>query len=53
MAVSRTISPKRTSQSPTSFYQGKQQGGVHGKPEKVGEKLSSGPMREKMRRDGL
>lgn len=53
MAVSRTITPKAPSQSPTAFYQGKQQGGAHGKPEKVGEKLKGGPMREKMRKQGL
>jgi hypothetical protein len=53
MAVSRTNTPKAPSQSPTSFYQSKQQGGAHGKPEKVGEKLKSGPMREKMSKKGL
>ena len=53
MAVSRTIVPKAPSQNPTAFYQGKQQGGAQGKPEKVGEKLTGGPMREVMRRKGL
>lgn len=53
MAVSRTITPKAPSQNPTAFYKGQQQGGAHGKPEKVGEKLQGGPMREKMRRNGL
>lgn len=53
MAVSRTITPKAPSQNPTSFYKGQQQGGSQGKPEKVGEKLTGGPMREKMRRNGL
>jgi len=53
MAISRTITPKAPSQRPTDFYQLKQQGGAHGKPESVPEKLKGGPMREKMRRDGL
>jgi len=53
MAVSRTINPKRPSQNPVAFYESKQQGGAHGKPSNVGEKLQGGPMREKMRRDGL
>lgn len=53
MAVSRTIAPKAPSQKPTAFYQGKQQGGAQGKPEKVGERLKGGPMREKMRKSGL
>lgn len=53
MAVSRTITPKRPSQNPTSFYKGEQQGGAHGKPSNVPEKIQGGPMREKMRRDGL
>lgn len=53
MAVSRTITPKAPSQNPTAFYQGKQQGGAHGKPEKVGEKLKGGPTREKMSKKGL
>ena len=53
MAVSRTNHPKAPSQSPTSFYQSKQQGGAHGKPEKVAEKQKGGPMREKMSKKGL
>ena len=53
MAVSRTITPKAPSQRPTDFYKGKQQGGAHGSPEKVGEKMQGGPMREKMRKQGL
>jgi hypothetical protein len=53
MAISRTIHPKAPSQNPVSFYEGKQQGGAQGKPEKVGEKLKGGPMREKMSRKGL
>ena len=53
MAVSRTIHPKRPTQNPTAFYKGEQQGGSHGKPTSVPEKIQGGPMREKMRRDGL
>ena len=50
MAVSRTIVPKAPSQNPVDFYKGKQQGGAEGKPSRVGEKLTGGPMREVMRR---
>ena len=53
MAISRKIDPKAPSQRPTDFYKGVQQGGAHGKPEKVGEKQQSGPMREVMRKKGL
>jgi len=53
MAVSRTITPKAPSQNPVAFYKGVQQGGSQGKPEKVGEKLQGGPMREVMRKKGL
>jgi len=54
MGVSRKpITPKSPSQNPVSFYKGKEQGGAEGKPEKVGEKLVGGPMREVMRRKGL
>ena len=54
MAISRApIHPKSPSQNPTSFYKGQSQGGSQGKPEKVGEKLTGGPMREQMRRKGL
>ena len=53
MAVSRTNTPKAPTQRPTDFYQGKQQGGAHGKPESVPERLKGGPMREKMSKRGL
>lgn len=53
MAVDRKITPKAPTQNPVSFYESKQQGGTHGKPESVPERLKSGPMREKMRREGL
>lgn len=53
MAISRTIHPKAPSQKPTDFYKGVQQGGAYGKPQSVGEKLPSGPMREVMRKKGL
>lgn len=48
MAVSRDHSKKAPSQKPTEFYKGVQQGGAHGKPQPVPEKLPSGPMREKV-----
>jgi hypothetical protein len=53
MAVSRTIHPKAPSQNPVAFYKCEQQGGSQGKPMSVPEKLKGGPMREKMRRNGL
>lgn len=53
MAISKTHAPKAPTQNPTAFYQGKQQGGAYGKPERVPERLKSGPMREKMGRKGL
>jgi hypothetical protein len=54
MAVERKIDPKAPSQNPVDFYESKQQGGMHGKPERFNaERLKSGPMREKMRREGL
>jgi len=48
MAVSRSSSKKAPSQNPVAFYQGVQQGGAHGKPTRVGDKLASGAMREKI-----
>lgn len=53
MAVSKEHMPKAPSQKPTDFYQGKQQGGAYGKPERVGERLKGGPMREKLGKRGL
>jgi hypothetical protein len=53
MAVDRKIDPKAPTQNPVDFYKGHQQGGPHGTPTKVGEKLTGGPMREVMRRKGL
>lgn len=53
MAIERKTARKAPSQSPTAFYQSKQQGGAYGKPEKVAERLKGGPMREKMGRKGL
>ncbi|MBN3809427.1 hypothetical protein [Paraburkholderia sp. Ac-20347] len=53
MAIDRKITPKAPSQNPTGFYQSKQQGGAYGKAERVPEKIQGGPMREKMRREGL
>lgn len=53
MAIDRKITPKAPTQNPNDFYKGRQQGGAYGKPERVGEKLQGGPMREQMRRKGL
>jgi len=48
MAVSRGFSKKAPSQAPTPFFECKQQGGAHGMPTKVGDRLTDGPMREKI-----
>jgi hypothetical protein len=53
MAIKRDIPPKAPTQNPVAFYKGEQQGGSHGKPSSVPEKLQGGPMREVMRRKGL
>ena len=53
MAVAKTHAPKAPSQKPTDFYKLKQQGGTHGKPQSVSEKMTGGPMREKMSKKGL
>jgi hypothetical protein len=37
---------KAPSQNPVGFFKGEQQGGTHGKAQKVGDKLSGGPQRE-------
>lgn len=48
MAISRSHASKAPSQDPTSFYKGVQQGGSQGSPSKVPEKLTGGPMLEKI-----
>jgi hypothetical protein len=48
MAVSRTITKKSPSQQPVDFFQCKQSGGTHGSTQKVGDRLKSGAMREKI-----
>ena len=37
---------KSPSQNPVDFFKCQQQGGTHGTPQKVGDKLTGGPMRE-------
>lgn len=46
MAVSRKISKKAPTQQPNDFFKCQQQGGTHGSPQRVGDRLSGGPMRE-------
>lgn len=54
MAIERgKTHPKSPSQNPVDFYKGKVQGGTHGKPERVPERLQGGPMREKLSKPGL
>lgn len=48
MAISRSHEKKSPSQNPNSFYKSEQQGGAYGKPTSVPDKLSGGPMREKI-----
>lgn len=48
MAVSKSHHHKAPSQNPVDFYKGQQQGGAHGTPTRVPEKLQGGPMREKV-----
>jgi hypothetical protein len=53
VAIKRDNPRKAPSQNPVDFYKGKQQGGAHGKPSSVGERLKGGPMREKLEKKGL
>jgi hypothetical protein len=48
MAISRTINRKAPTQHPSDFFKCKQQGGTSGVPQKIGEKLKSGPVREQI-----
>lgn len=48
MAISRGFSKKAPTQAPTKFFECQQQGGTHGKPTRVGDRLQSGAMREKI-----
>lgn len=49
MAISRSHSKKSPNQNPVSFYKSEQFGGAEGKStQKVPDKLTGGPMREKI-----
>ena len=48
MAVTRNMPKKAPTQNPVDFFECKQQGGAHGMPTKVGDRLTDGPMREKI-----
>ncbi len=49
MGISRGHAGKKApSQNPTAFYKGEQQGGTHGSPTRVPDKLSGGPQREQV-----
>lgn len=48
MSISKSHSKKAPSQNPTAFYKGEQQGGTHGAPTRVPDRLSGGPMVEKI-----
>jgi hypothetical protein len=49
MAISKTHSKKAPNQNPVAFYKSEQFGGAEGKStQKVGDKLSGGPQREKV-----
>lgn len=46
MAVQRSHSKKAPTQNPVDTFKCVQQGGAHGTPTRVGDKLSGGPQRE-------
>lgn len=49
MAISKTHSKKSPNQAPTAFYKSEQFGGAEGKgAQKVGDKLTGGPMKEQI-----
>lgn len=48
MAISRGFSKKAPSQNPVSTFKCEQQGGAHGKAQRVPDKLTGGPQREKI-----
>ncbi len=48
MAISKPSGRKAPSQNPVDFYKSKQQGGARGAPSSVPQKLTGGPMREKI-----
>lgn len=49
MAISKTHAKKSPNQNPVSFYKSEQYGGAEGKTsQKVPDKLTGGPMREKI-----
>ena len=48
MPISPASGRKAPSQNPVDFYKSKQQGGSQGKPSSVPQKLTGGPMREKI-----
>ena len=49
MAIAKTNSKKSPSQNPVAFYKSEQFGGAEGKgTQKVGDRLTGGPMREKI-----
>lgn len=49
VAISKTHSKKSPNQNPTDFYKLQQTGGAEGKgAQKVGDKLTGGPMREQI-----
>ena len=46
MAVTRSSSKKAPSQLPVNFFECKQEGGTHGKAQRVPDVMKSGKMRE-------
>jgi len=49
MAISKTHAKKSPNQNPVAFYKSEQFGGAEGKStQKVGDKLTGGPQREKI-----
>lgn len=48
MAISRSHGKKSPSENPVDFYKLQQQGGAYGSPTSVPDKLTGGPMMEKI-----
>lgn len=48
MSVDKEHAKKSPSQNPVDFYKLQQQGGAHGKPQRVPDQLSGGAPREKV-----
>lgn len=48
MGIDHTPGRKAPSQNPVGYFKGERQGGAQGSPQSVPERLTGGPMREKI-----